>query len=284
MDVFLQGIKAIGRSMALILLFSFGWLSLSYTSVNKAPLYQWINVNGDAIAGPLSDRLAQFPNWDSRPPLKPARGNLQYPDWFRGQWRVTSTLTALEAPLAPEIITPGFADQKQYLEQPVVFDVRFVPDLSAPAIELTVSDRSETNGMKIVADQAYNSRSLMTAYLGDGSVQSVTVNPKDPTRQVTRLRGDRKLTSVISDRAIESNDAEFITSELFQQIFSSTRQVYVNQVENTTDYRLAGAKQPQIEADQVTAIYLSPQDPQYFKAGNRPVALYRYHLTLDVLD
>jgi hypothetical protein len=35
-----------------------------------------------------------------------------------------------------------------------------------------------------------------------------------------------------------------------------------------------------ISAEQITAIYLSPQDPDYFKAGDRPVALYRYHLDL----
>jgi hypothetical protein len=241
-------------------------------------------LGGDSWAGPLSDRLEQFPHWTSQPPLKPAQGNLHYPDWFLGEWEVTSTLTALEAPLAPEIVTPGFADQKQSLNQPVVFRVRFVREPSTAKIGLAlVPDGASSGSTKptTIADQAYNSRSLITAYLGKGAVQSITVDPKDPTRQVTRLRGDRKLTSVISDRAI---DAEFITSELFQQIFSSASQVYVNQVENTTDYRLASTEQPQIEADQVTAIYLSPQDPQYFKAGNRPVALYRYHLTLNVLD
>jgi hypothetical protein len=31
-------------------------------------------------------------------------------------------------------------------------------------------------------------------------------------------------------------------------------------------------------ANQVTAIYLSPQDPDYFAAGGRPVGLYRYRL------
>lgn len=249
----------------------------------KTSLYTWTSLNRDVLAGPLSDRLEHFPNWSSQPPLKSAQGNLHYPDWFRGEWRVTSTLTALEAPLAPEIVTPGFSDQQKSLEQPVKFDVRFVVEPSPPTIG-AATGRSDARGAEIVADQAYNSRSLMTAYLGDGSVEGVMVDPKDPTRQVTRLRGDRKLTSVISDRATESDENEFITSELFQQIFSSASQIYVNQVENTTDYRLAGAEQTQIEADQVTAIYLSPQDPQYFKAGNRPVALYRYRLTLVPLD
>ncbi len=33
----------------------------------------------------------------------------------------------------------------------------------------------------------------------------------------------------------------------------------------------------------MTAIYLSPQDPNYFKAAGNPVALYRYQLTLQPL-
>ncbi len=246
-------------------------------------MYKTVGLNGAVIAGTLSDRLERFPDWTSRPPLKPAQGNLHYPDWFSGDWQVTSTLTALEAPLAPEIVTPGFSDQKNYLEQPVKFDVRFGAE-SSPRTIGVATQGSEAGGVLIVADQAYNSRSLITAYLGDEAVEGVTVDPTDPTRQVTRLRGDRKLTSVISDRATESASDEFITSELFQQIFSSTSQIYINQVENTTDYRLTNIEQPQIEADQVTAIYLSPQDPQYFKAGSRPVALYRYRLTLVPLN
>ncbi|MGB7414561.1 MAG: DUF6816 family protein [Thermosynechococcaceae cyanobacterium] len=239
------------------------------------------DVNADAIASPLSERLEQFPDWNSQPPLKPAQGNLLYPDWFLGQWEVTSTLTSLEAPLAPEIVTPGFADQQKSLDQPVVFTVRFIREASTPKIGLAfVPDpaASDSVGSTTVADQAYNSQSLITAYLGEGSVRSVAVDPNDPTRQITRLKGDRKLTSVISDRATESQPDEFITSELFQQIFSSASQIYVNQVENTTDYRFVNRSK--IEAEQVTAIYLSPQDPQYFKAGKQPVALYRYHLTL----
>lgn len=58
-------------------------------------------------------------------------------------------------------------------------------------------------------------------------------------------------------------------------------------MESTTAYRLLSSQNPAknlnnqnpiIEADQVTAVYLSPQDPNYFKAGSRPVALYRYKL------
>ena len=54
-------------------------------------------------------------------------------------------------------------------------------------------------------------------------------------------------------------------------------QIYLNEVETTTAYEL---KQTGIEANQVTAIYLYPQDPNYFQANSRPVALYRYQLEL----
>ncbi|NEO86218.1 MAG: hypothetical protein F6J87_18465, partial [Spirulina sp. SIO3F2] len=55
-------------------------------------------------------------------------------------------------------------------------------------------------------------------------------------------------------------------------------QVYINDVETTTHYHQLTTLQ--IDAEQITAIYLSPQDPDYFQAGEQPVALYRYQLTL----
>ncbi len=96
------------------------------------------------------------------------------------------------------------------------------------------------------------------------------------------LRGDRQLISTVTGRAIESftgavSGDRFLTTEVFQQEFRGTPQLYFNEVETTTAYQHQ-AGEPAIIADQVTAIYLSPQDPDYFKAGDRPVALYRYRL------
>ncbi|MGK7957556.1 MAG: DUF6816 family protein, partial [Crocosphaera sp.] len=54
---------------------------------------------------------------------------------------------------------------------------------------------------------------------------------------------------------------------------------YLNEVETTTDYQLINANK--VTAKQVTAIYLSPEDPDYFKAINRPVAIYEYELILE---
>jgi hypothetical protein len=160
------------------------------------------------------------------------------------------------------------------LNQPMAFQVRFV----------------ERNG-SLVSDRAFNGMNLARAYLDDPTksdqtsvVQAIKIDSKNPNRQITLLKGDRQLVSTITQRAIATpSPGQFLTSELFQQEFRSNGQIYFNLVENTTAYShppTAEGTRETITADQITAIYLSSQDPDYFKAGDRPVALYRYRMQL----
>src|SRR6476469_9186605 len=80
---------------------------------------------GEAQAGQLANRLADFPAWEGKPPVQVADEDLIYPDWMEGTWNVTSTLVDLVAPLAPEVVTPGFESNRRHLNQPVSFHVRF---------------------------------------------------------------------------------------------------------------------------------------------------------------
>ena len=212
-----------------------------------------------------------------------------YPDWFLGDWQVTSTLVDLAAPLAPDLVTPGYADNQRLLNQPVDFRVRFVekPTPIRAKVAAGVSPWDLLSRKPpVVADLAFNGRSLAAAYLGEDAVQQVTVSAQFPNRQTTVLDQGRQLVSTISDRSTESDTKtdRWIASELFQQEFRTNAQIYLNQVENTTSYRYINTAPAQIDADQVTAIYLSPQDPDYFQALNQPVALYRYHLLLTAIQ
>jgi hypothetical protein len=238
----------------------------------------WLLCSGSVLAGTLSDRLAQFPDWQTKPPVQSATGDLVYPDWLAGEWTVTTTLLDMAAPLAPEIITPGFESNEQYLNQPITFQVRFVeqqPRLNGIFSSLKLLVRRQK---QVVADRAFNGQNLAEAYLGDRTVLSVRVDPNNPNRQITLLQGDRQLSSTVTGRATESPDPDqFITTEVFQQMFRGAPQLYFNEVETTTAYQRHDTE-PTISADQVTAIYLSPQDPDYFKVGDIPVALYRYRL------
>ncbi len=236
-------------------------------------------------AGALQTRLEQFPRWTSPPILAPAKGDLYYPSWMSGNWQVTSTLVDLAAPLAPTVITPGFEASQKLLQNPVTFVVRFGP---APSMPVAVGRSPFPVGtispskIQIVADRTYNGMSLATALLGQDVVQSIKIDPRSPNRQVALFQNGQRLITQISDRGAETpSDSEFVSSELYQQFFSSEAQVYLNQVENTIAYHLKSMDPPSIEADQVTAIYLSPQDPDYFETQAQPVTLYRYQLQFE---
>ncbi|MBW4613967.1 MAG: hypothetical protein KME21_11965 [Desmonostoc vinosum HA7617-LM4] len=234
--------------------------------------------HGEAVANELSERLANFPQWEKLTSVQPASGDLVYPEWMAGYWQITSKLVDLAAPLAPYIVTPGFEGNRRQLNQPVSFLVRFVqgkPPVSLLKFFPTRDDKSSI----LVADRAFNSLNLARAYLGDEAVLGVKLDPDSPNRQITFLRGERQLVSIVTARATETTpDGRFITSEVFQQLFKGGSRPYLNSVESTTAYQKLSTSKPTIEADQVTAVYLSPQDPDYFQAGDRPVALYRYHL------
>lgn len=219
---------------------------------------------GAAQAGQLGDRLASFPHWQKLT-VQAASGDLIYPNWMAGTWNVTSTLVDLAAPLAPDVVTPGFESNRRRMNVPVSFTVRFVWD-----------------SQDLVADRAFNGLNLARAYLGN-SVMAVKTDPTSPNKQITLLKSDRTLVSLVTGRATESlPNNKFITTEVFQQLFKGGSQPYFNEVESTTAYQYL--PNLAIEADQVTAVYLSPQDPDYFKANSQPVALYRYCLEFAPVD
>ncbi|MGF1498663.1 MAG: DUF6816 family protein [Elainellaceae cyanobacterium] len=257
----------------------------------------WLLCSGFFAATPLQERLHRFPNWNRPPVAAAAQGDLVYPAWFEGTWTVTATLTDLAAPFAPDLMTPGFESNRQYLQQPVRFQARFVQQ-SAPSVKASpFLPRLLTQAsVAIVADRAFNGLNLARAYLnqaeeglGDRLVRQVKVGPANPNRQITLMKGDRQLVSNIIGRAVEvpctdaSRDEcnQFVATEVVRQIFRGIPQPYVNRVETTTAYQHQPDQPSPIVADQATAIYLSPQDPDYFVARARPVALYRYRLVFE---
>ena len=235
----------------------------------------------NASASPLIERLEKFPQWDSKPPIQIAQGDLEYPEWMAGSWNVTSTLIEQFAPLAPDIVTPGFEDNENYLGQAIAFTVRFGKEYYAP--QKSLLSRFTTAKPLVVADRAFNGKKIAQAYLGNDNVYQVKVDPDNPNRQITLLKGERRLISTITGRAREIPEKDrFIATEVSQQLFRSPERIYLNEVETTSDYHLLPSGN--ITADQITAIYLSPQDPDYFSASDRPVALYRYRLNLEPIN
>lgn len=243
-------------------------------------LVLWLSASNFAFASPLTERLTSFPNWDGKPVVQPATGELIYPDWLAGSWTLTSTLVEMVAPLAPEVTTPGFEGNRQFLNKPIQCAVRFVPSTALKgngfAVPLLSLPTKSLVKAEVVSDRAFNGLNLAKAYLGD-RVFRVWVDTRDGNRLITKFRDNRKLFSTATGRAIEQPDStHFIATELFQQFFQSPEKPYKNQVETTTEYTLNA--NGTISADQLTAVYLNPPHPKAFLAGDRPVALYRYRL------
>ncbi|PZV08260.1 MAG: hypothetical protein DCF22_20550 [Leptolyngbya sp.] len=232
------------------------------------------------LAGTLTERIAAFPDWHDKPTVQAVKGDLIYPDWMVGTWKMTSTLKDMVAPLAPEVTTPGFDGNRDFLNTPVTCQVRFVPNNilernKAVIPFLSLPTKSLTKAL-VVSDRAFNGLSLAKAYLGDRVIR-VWVDAQDSNRLITKFRDNRKLFSFATGRSVEQLDPDhFIASELFQQFFQAPEKPYKNQVETTTAY----THQPDgsVTADQFTAVYLNSPHPKAFVAGDRPVALYRYTL------
>jgi hypothetical protein len=239
----------------------------------------------NAIASTLSEKIAAYPQWGSQIQASQHQGELTYPEWFRGRWAATSTLLEQFAPLAPEIVTPGFENNRQYLNQPVKFTVQFIPNYpTQPTKFLSLNLPQLKSSLpipKIIADRAFNGLNIATAYLGTANVMSVNIDPQNPTKQITQLTEDRQLETFVTgfDSERPSSD-RFLATELSQQIFRTSSTIYLNTVETATSYQLSSTPTPTITATQISAIYLSPQDPAYFRTFGQAVAVYKYQLDL----
>lgn len=252
----------------------------------------------DAQAGQLAERLSKFPDWNHKPMIQKAQGDLYYPQWMEGEWDVTSTLVDKVAPMAPKITTPGFEKNAERLNQPVEFKVRFKTVQSLPKLQifpLTLflnqagSEEQEDEKIypNIVGDRAFNGFNMGKATLGENGILSVKADPTNPNRLITVLPGNIELISTVTGRSSETpSEDQFIATEISQQVFESSSQIYLNEVETTTAYQAefddknSPNEVKTIIGDQVTAVYLSPQDPNFFAASGHPVALYRYQLKL----
>jgi hypothetical protein len=249
----------------------------------------YLSSSQSALAGALSDRIDRFPNWNGAAQVTRHDGELNYPEWFRGQWLATSTLLEQVAPLAPDVVTPGFESNRQYIDKPIEFTVQFVPNHPGKNVKSSPLNlprlKSNLPPPKIVADRAFNGLNIATAYLGAANVTSVKIDPQNSTKQITQLTQERELEAFVTGFDLETAAPDrFISTELSQQIFRTSSTIYLNTVETTTSYQFSPTPTPSITATQISAIYLSPQDPNYFrtisKLQSRPVALYKYQLKL----
>jgi hypothetical protein len=248
----------------------------------------WTN---PAQAGTLAERLAAFPTWPNAQQLQ-TTGELTYPQWLAGEWAVTSTLVDRIAPLAPQIVPPSFQRSQSELDRPTTFRVRFGSTTTNVSAGISVNQKSPPS--KILIDRVFNIEQIANTYLGANAIQKIRSFQTPEVVQVTELRDGTILTAKVTGYRSETpfdrlpatgsgrrkaapDPDRFIATEIQQQLIAGQRST-ANTIETLTSYHRLDPEH--IQADQITATYLSPQDPSYFQAAGQPIILYRYQLTL----
>jgi len=231
-----------------------------------------------AYSGILADRIALYPHLEHQLSLPTPHQELIFPSWFEGKWDVMSTLKQQIAPLSPKFISPACESNEQYLDKNITFFVQFIPTIFNPKNDNFIPSIIHKKPV-IIPDRAFNGLAIAQAYLGEENVKEVIINKNNSTEQITKFKGENELISTVIGRQQETiAEDKFITCEITRQFFRRPNSVYLNLVETTTKYELINPDY--IQGKQVTAIYLSPQDPDYFIAFDLPVALYYYTLDL----
>lgn len=245
----------------ILAIFSFFFLNISRVNANT-----------------LDQRISQYPHWDHKLSLPTPTQELIFPDWFEGTWNVTSTLKEQIAPFSPQFKTPSFDSNEVYIDKNIDFLVKFIPTILTPKINNFVPTIIN-NKQVIIPDRAFNGLSIAQAYLGVENVKQVIINKFNSTEQKTVFKQNNELISTVIGRQQETISLDnFIASEITRQFFRRPNSVYLNLVETTTKYHLINDNE--IEGKQITAVYLSTEDPDYFLAIEQPVALYYYTLNL----
>ncbi|MGK7933367.1 MAG: DUF6816 family protein [Microcystaceae cyanobacterium] len=230
------------------------------------------------LATTLSERFADYPHWHHQPSLSQRTGDIHYPEQFRGTWQVTSTLIEQIAPLAPTFTTPGFESNRRYLQQPLSFKVRFQPESVDYSYSWAIPSLVHTSST-IISDRPYNATEISRVYLGDSAILGIEVNLKPTPSLTTYFPAQKSLISTVIAYEVETSPtAHLLTDELTRQEFREEKGRYRNEVETLTYYHLLAPDQ--IEAEQITAIYLTSDDPSYQEVTDQAIALYRYQLTL----
>lgn len=206
-----------------------------------------------ALAGadPLVVRQGQWPAWSLPAPLqRPGQADLVLPEWMLGTW----SLRELEPQAPPNGERPGGAAS------------------DAPAA--TVSVRFVTNRRgQVVVDRAFNAFNLGRSVLGD-SLLAVENDPRNPNRQLARLRGERLIDSTVIGRRRLSLDADsLLADELTLQIVHGPGQPQISQVEVLALYRRQGAD---VMVEQWQASYAEPgESAEARRSSHRLLLLQR---------
>ena len=228
-----------------------------------------------------------------------------------GSWEVTSTLKRKIYPYGTQYLPSNSlfeGSPRNRMEKPgdtTTYEVHYF-SLSPTKI---LDDNTEIvdvaqniSKAKIIADRAYNSKSMSTAYKQLSQVEDVIWDyEKNPTRLTLQFGtlsddlqplGERRGEVYINARKGEAgkddatNERVFCTSERIRAVLLIPGDVVVSDTETITEYRVVkGSKGDHLKAVSRIAVYLTPNPNSregvlWQSVGGKAVAFFDYEMDL----
>lgn len=211
---------------------------------------------------------------------------LQYAPWLFGEWQCSSALQSFDAPKGQRFVpASAIAAAKADEGKAVPFTVRFyqtLPDSAANKLRVTLGSVPES---AVVADRAFNIKSLTEATLGKpGAVESVAYDQRDSPDRVTVMyaatppqKAELYLSALRGDDTTRESDV-FYTAECTRQVSIGVAREAVSDYQILCRFERKGPDD--VLLTQRVAVYLTPQDPAYFDVANAAVGVYTYTINM----
>ena len=260
-----------------------------------------------ALAGGLGDRLQRTDLGPLGASLNPLDDQeLYYPEFLFGEWRTEATLVGKTYPFGKDIVPRSLVEgtprnRAEQVGDTHAYDVRYFSTLANSAENnVRVSLGLGMPRSKIIADRAFNARSVNEKYDQLTKIASVEWDPtKDPTRLTTYFKpmttddmrpvGPKRVETYITarQREMDAADAEnpvFRCSEKSRSVSLQPGSVVVTDLETITEYRrLADGR---VKARQRILYFFSPNPNSregvlWQQVGGKAAAIFDYDLSLE---
>jgi len=213
---------------------------------------------------------------------------MRYPEWMAGTWDVTSHFKGYSFPsrvpkgnIVKNVNIPGF--QK--------LSLIYLPDVGKTPTQYQ-KRFSEADG-HVVEDRAFNIRSVVEGYLGDGLIDQVEYNRNEPNRctvafkKLATLNAERiELFTNSRETDTRKSDNAFYAAECLRQVslgyskeFGVARML-VCDYQNAWTFIPVPGDPDTITGELLTAGYLQSSEPDYFDALTDPVVMFSHTLTM----
>lgn len=234
--------------------------------------------------------------------------NTYFPSILQGTWKVTQTLTNVDAPLGlaflggpnglESIGEKTLTESRQRLDVPVEFQLRFVPTKFGVAEDRLFNTRQRLDafaGRKVVgsvdyADVGGSNRASVLAMGGssDDPLQTTLVYFKGPAAEKTFVTGHgsnkKAVTKLLEDGQTESWTGYELQRSIFALTNASTAPPITTDRELLYNFQVPASDSKdssrRVQGKLRIASYLNPTDKLYFEARNRAVSIQDYTLIM----